>query len=67
MKVNVGGLDRMLRIAAGVVLLALIFVLKNGDTLWWWGLIGIVPLTTGLLRTCPLYTVLGIKTCPVSH
>ena len=65
MKANVGGVDRMLRIAAGVILLALVFVLKTGDSLWLWGLIGIVPLATGLMKWCPLYTILGIKTCPM--
>lgn len=65
MKINVGNLDRMLRIAAGIILLALVFVLKTGDSLWLWGLIGIVPLATGLLKWCPLYSILGIKTCPM--
>ena len=67
MKANVGNLDRMLRIAAGIILLALVFVLKTGDSLWWWGLIGIVPLATGLLKWCPMYTILGIKTCPMKN
>ncbi|MDO9067890.1 MAG: DUF2892 domain-containing protein, partial [Deltaproteobacteria bacterium] len=43
MKANVGGIDKVLRIAAGIVLLALTFVLKGEDGLWLWGLIGIVP------------------------
>ncbi|WP_067737019.1 YgaP family membrane protein [Novosphingobium naphthalenivorans] len=59
-KVNVGGIDRLLRIVLGIVLLALVFV--GPKTMW--GLIGVVPLVTGLLRTCPLYSILGIKTCP---
>jgi hypothetical protein len=59
---NVGGLDRMLRIAAGVVLLALAF-----GPLGWWGLIGVVPLATGLLRWCPLYPLLGLNTCPLDR
>jgi hypothetical protein len=57
---NVGGLDRMLRIAAGVVVLALAF-----GPLGWWGLIGVVPLATGLLRWCPAYSLFGLNTCPL--
>ena len=62
MKLNVGGIDRKLRIVAGAVLLALTFVLGQ-DGLWLWGLIGIVPLATGLMGWCPLYPVLGINSC----
>jgi hypothetical protein len=61
MKINVGGLDRMLRIAAGVLLLAL----TAFGTIGLWGLVGIVPLATGLFRTCPAYSLLGINTCPM--
>lgn len=61
MKINVGGLDRMLRIAAGVLLLAL----TAFDTIGLWGLVGIVPLATGLFRTCPAYSLLGVSTCPM--
>lgn len=61
-KVNVGSVDRMLRIVLGIVLLALVFV--GPKTMW--GLIGVVPLVTGLLRTCPLYSLLGIRTCKAS-
>lgn len=59
-KVNVGGIDRLLRIILGIVLLAL--VVTGPKTMW--GLIGVVPLVTGLFRTCPLYSILGIRTCP---
>lgn len=59
MNVNVGSLDRILRIVVGVFLLALIFV--GPKTMW--GLIGIIPLATGLFRMCPLYSILGINTC----
>lgn len=61
MNANVGTVDRVLRIGVGVVLIALAALGKIG----WWGYIGIVPLATGLLRTCPLYTLLGLRTCPV--
>ena len=59
MKANVGGIDRTLRIILGIALLALCFVPAVG----WWGLIGIVPLATGLMRFCPLYPLLGLSTC----
>lgn len=58
---NLGGLDKMLRILAGVLLLAL----GAFGPLGWWGLVGLVPLGTGLVGNCPLYTLLGIDTCPV--
>lgn len=60
-KVNVGGIDRLLRIVVGIVLLSLAFVGPRTP----WGLIGIVPLVTGLFSTCPLYSLLGIRTCKV--
>ena len=59
MTVNTGNLDRTLRIVVGVALLALVFV--GPKTMW--GLIGIIPLVTGLFRFCPLYSILGINTC----
>lgn len=58
-KENVGGLDRFLRIFLGMILLALIFV--GPQTLL--GLVGLVPLLTGLFRTCPLYSLFGFNTC----
>lgn len=63
MKANVGGIDRLLRIAAGAGLLALVFLLETDAR--WWGLAGIVPLATGLLRFCPIYPLLGLSTCPL--
>ena len=59
LKENVGSVDRALRVVVGLVLLSLIFA--GPQT--WWGLIGLVPLATAFLRTCPLYTILGISTC----
>lgn len=52
--------DRALRVIAGIALVALTLA----GTIGVWGWIGIVPLLTGALGWCPLYTVLGIKTCP---
>ena len=63
MKVNVGGADRILRIVVG---LALILLALSGQ-IGAWGWIGVVPLATGLFRMCPLYTVLGMNTCPMSQ
>lgn len=62
MKVNVGSLDRVLRIVAG---LALIGLAATG-TIGAWGWIGVVPLATGLFRFCPAYGLLGVDTCPAS-
>ncbi|WP_140630298.1 YgaP family membrane protein [Methylibium rhizosphaerae] len=61
MKVNVGNADRIVRIVAGVALIGLALT----GTIGVWGYIGVVPLATGLLRTCPLYSVLGMSTCPL--
>ncbi len=61
-KTNEGTVDRALRVIVGVALLSLTVV--GPKTLW--GLIGIVPLATGLVGSCPLYTVLGIRTCSTS-
>jgi len=60
MKVNVGKLDSAIRIVAGVLLLSLVFVLD--DSTRWVGLIGLVPLVTGLTRRCVLYIPFGIDT-----
>jgi hypothetical protein len=63
-KTNVGGIDRILRIVVGLALLAGFFL--NADASYrWLYLIGIVPLATGLLSTCPLYSILGMNTCPM--
>lgn len=62
-KTNVGPLDSALRIAVGLVLIALVFV--GPRTAWGW--LGLIPLATGLLRTCPLYSVLGLNTCPLKR
>jgi len=56
---NEGSLDRLLRIVAGVVLLALVFVGPHTPLGW----IGIVPLVTGLVGFCPAYKIFGINTC----
>lgn len=57
---NVGTLDRVIRIALGVGLLALVFV-GPATAIGW---IGIVPLATGLIGSCPLYQLVGLSTKP---
>ncbi|HUL63531.1 MAG TPA: DUF2892 domain-containing protein [Burkholderiaceae bacterium] len=59
MKVNVGSVDRLARILVGLVLVGL----AVSQTLGPWAYIGIVLLATGVLRSCPLYSVLGWNTC----
>jgi hypothetical protein len=62
MKRNVGGIDKVLRIVAGLGLLSLLFILEGSAK--WFGLIGLVPLGTALVGVCPLYSILGLSTCP---
>ena len=57
--VNEGTVDRIIRVIIGVAVLSLTFA--GPKTLW--GLLGIVPLVTGLAGTCPLYSIVGITTC----
>jgi hypothetical protein len=59
---NVGGVDKLIRIVVGVGVLSLFFLLQ-GDARWL-GLVGVIPLATGLVGYCPLYAVLGLDTCP---
>lgn len=63
MKTNEGGLDRILRILVGLVLVALTL----SGTIGVWGWIGVVPIVTGALGWCPAYTLLGINTCPAKR
>jgi hypothetical protein len=63
MKVNVGGIDRVLRIVVGIGLLALVFILEGSAR--YWGLVGLLPLATGLFRFCPAYRLFGMSSCPM--
>jgi hypothetical protein len=56
---NLGAIDRSLRVLGGVVLLALVGM----DAIGPWGYVGLVPLLTGIIGTCPLYAVLGLRSC----
>ncbi len=58
--INVGGIDRMLRVLLGAALVLAALMGWVG----WWGWIGVVPLLTGLLARCPAYSLLGVRTCP---
>ena len=61
MKANVGGFDKILRIIVGLGVLSLLFILEGNAR--WWGLVGIVPLATGLIGWCPAYVPFGLSTC----
>jgi DUF2892 family protein len=61
MKLNVGGFDKRVRIVVGLGLLALVFVLQGSSR--WFGLIGVVPLATGLIGYCPLCSPFGLSPC----
>jgi hypothetical protein len=58
---NEGTLDRVVRVVLGIALISLVFAGPRSS----WGLVGLVPLATGLLGFCPLYRVLGVSTCRV--
>jgi hypothetical protein len=59
---NIGVLDRALRVGVGVLLIAL----AVGGTIGFWGYIGVVPLLTGVVGNCPVYSFFGLSTCPRS-
>ncbi len=64
MTANVGTIDRIIRIVIGIALLA--FAAFDHGEWRWVGLIGVVPIATALMRFCPLYTLLGMRTCPMA-
>ncbi|GMQ99847.1 MAG: DUF2892 domain-containing protein [Zetaproteobacteria bacterium] len=63
MNPNVGTIDKVIRVIIGTALISLVFV--GPQTPWGW--IGVVPIVTALVSFCPLYTILGIKTCKVAR
>lgn len=58
MNLNIGGIERVVRIIAGLVLIGL----AASGTVGWWGWLGLVPLATGAIGWCPPYALLGINT-----
>jgi sulfite exporter TauE/SafE len=62
MKANVGGIDKILRIAAGIVVIAVGLYFKS-----WWGAVGLIPLLTGLINWCPLYVPFKWSTKKVNN
>lgn len=63
MKLNVGGYDRIARIALGLVLIGL----AATGTVGAWGWIGVVPLATGAIGWCPPYALFGFSTCAMKN
>lgn len=64
MSKNVGGIDKVLRIIIGLVLIAYAIPLGFPQTGWnWVGWIGVVPLLTAVFGVCPLYSIVGMNTC----
>ena len=59
MKPNIGTIDRLIRFVAGAAILAAGYYFKS-----WWGLVGFLPILTGLIRFCPAYVPFGLSTCP---
>lgn len=62
MNANVGSLDKAIRVLVGLGLLSLFYFLDGNAR--YLGLIGLVPLLTAVMSFCPLYTLLGLSTCP---
>lgn len=65
-KKNEGSIDRILRIIVGIALLVAFFMLPEASYRYWL-LIGVVPLLTGLVGSCPVYTIFGIGTCKLKN
>ena len=65
MKPNVGRVDRVMRIIIGLGLLSLLLIADEHTR--WWGLIGLIPLATGIFRRCPAYLPFGINSCEVDN
>jgi Protein of unknown function (DUF2892) len=62
---NVGNLDRVLRVILGLAMLS--FALMSGYQYAWIGWMGIIPLLTAAMSSCPLYSIFGINSCPVKR
>ncbi|MEN3001293.1 MAG: DUF2892 domain-containing protein [Armatimonadota bacterium] len=62
MTCNIGRVEQAIRILIGIAILAVGWYYQS-----WWGLIGLIPLITGIVRFCPLWRVLGISSCPAGE
>jgi len=62
MKTNIGSIDRIIRYAAGIVILGAGYYFKS-----WWGLAGLLPILTATVRFCPAYLPFGFSTCGVKQ
>lgn len=62
MRNNVGTVDRIIRVIVGLGMLSLLFGVDGKERFW--GLLGLIPLLTGILGLCPFYALIGFKTCP---
>jgi hypothetical protein len=61
---NIGMIDRVLRIVIGIILIAFALKIGFGNTGWnWIGWIGVIPIVTALVGSCPLYSLIGVNTC----
>ena len=60
MKINVGNVDRVIRLVLGLAIIAVGVVFQS-----WWGALGIVPLATALVRRCPAYVPFGLSSCQI--
>ncbi len=68
MTVNMGSIDRLARFAIGLVLIAYAIPLGFAPTGWnWVGWIGVIPLATAMFGVCPLYSAIGVSTCPMKR
>jgi hypothetical protein len=65
-KSNVGSVDRVIRIVIGLGILSLFFLYPDASGRYY-SLLGAIPLLTGAIGTCPLYSLIGLSTCPVNR
>lgn len=62
MQLNIGKLDKVVRVAVGCVIIGVAAYYKS-----WWGLVGVIPVATALVGFCPLYTLFGLNTTPLGR
>ena len=65
MRNNVGAVDRIIRVIIGLGMLSLLFLVEGKERFW--GLLGLIPLLTGIMGLCPFYALIGFKTCPLKE